>query len=143
MTGRGQLTLGVQAAFDHLIGMGDLKRLLVEHGAWPAASSIVAPDGDRWSVVGERLRKKAGHRKVWAMLVPESSAYGVVQLPSMSRKALNGAVEEALWRLSPLPPDQIVAAWKPEPGAGRLGGALEHVLAQCARSAVGSARAAR
>lgn len=120
MTGRGQLTLDVQAACDRLAwGVGDLKRLLVEHGAWPAPSSVaVAPDGDRWSVVGERLRKKAGHRKVVSVLVPESECLsGVVKLPPMSRKALNGAVEEALWRVSPLPPDQIVAAWKPEPEA--------------------------
>lgn len=119
MTGRGQITLGVQAAFDRLAwGMGDLKRLLVEHGAWPVASSTaVAPDGGRWSVVGERLRKRSGHPRAESALVPESECLsGVVQIPAMSRKALIGAIEEALWRVSPLPPDQIVAAWRPEPG---------------------------
>lgn len=120
MTGRGQLTLGVQVALDRLAwGVGDLKRLLIEHGAWPASSNVaVAPDGGRWAVVGERLRKKAGNPKAASLLVPESECLsGVVQLPAMSRKTLKGAVEEALWRVSPLPPDQIVAAWKAEPDA--------------------------
>lgn len=120
MTGRGQQTLGVQAALDRLAwGVVDLKRLLVEHGAWPAASSVaVAPDGGRWLVAGERLRKRGGNRKAESLLVPQSECLsGVVQLPTMSHKALNGAIEEALWRVSPLPPDQIVAAWRTEPEA--------------------------
>ena len=36
----------------------------------------------------------------------------------MPKRSLGGAVEEALWRVSPLPPDQIVAAWTAEPDAG-------------------------
>lgn len=121
MTGRGQPSLRVQAALDRLAwGVGDLKRVLLEHGAWPAgANAAVAPDGGRWTVLGGRMRKRTGNRKAVSLLVPESECLsGVVQLPSMPRKALNGAVEEALWRVSPLPPDQIVAAWEAEPDAG-------------------------
>ena len=33
----------------------------------------------------------------------------------MPRQSLANGVEEALWRVSPMPPDQIVAAWQAEP----------------------------
>ncbi len=118
MTSQGQLSLRVQATLDRLVwGFGDLKRLLLEHGAWPASASVVvAPDGECWSVLGGRLRKLRGSRKAVGLLVPESEClWGTVQLPTMPRKALSDAVDEALWRVSPLPPDQIVAAWKAEP----------------------------
>lgn len=121
MTGWGQLSLRVQTALDRLAwGLGDLKRVLKEHGAWPAgASAAVAADGGQWSVVGGRLRKRTGNRKAVSLLVPESDClWGAAQLPSMPRKALEGAVDEALWRVSPLPLDQIVAAWRAEPDAG-------------------------
>ncbi|MBT9512317.1 MAG: PilN domain-containing protein [Acidovorax sp.] len=120
MTGWGQLSLRVQAALDRLAwGFGDLKRVLMEHGAWPAGAKVaVASDGARWSVTGHRLRKLSGSRKAVGLLMPEPEClWGSVQLPSMPRKALGGAVEEALWRVSPLPPDQIVAAWRAEPDA--------------------------
>lgn len=120
MTGRGQLSLRVQAALDRLAwGFGDLKRVLVEHGAWPAsASAVVASDGGRWSVTAGRLRKRSGSRKASGLLMPEPEClWGTVQLPAMPRRVLGGAVEEALWRVSPLPPDQIIAAWEAEPDA--------------------------
>lgn len=135
MTGWGQLSLRVQAALDRLAwGFGDLQRVLVEHGAWPAgASAAVASDGGRWSVTGGRLRKRAGGRKAVGLLVPESEClWGAVQLPAMSRKALGSAVEEALWRVSPLPPDQIVAAWRAEPDAN---GGWSVQWGMCRRSA--------
>lgn len=120
MTGRGQLSLRVQTALDRFAwGIGDLRRVLVEHGAWPSSASVaVASDGGRWSVTGGRLRKRVGGRKAMSLLVPEMEClWGAVQIPAMPRKALGGAVEEALWRVSPLPPDQIISAWKAEPEA--------------------------
>lgn len=135
MTGRGQLSLRVQAALDRLAwGFGDLKRALLEHGVWPAGSSAaVSSDGARWTVIGGRLRKRSGNRKAVSLLVPESECLsGVVPLPSMPRKALGGAVEEALWRVSPLPPDQIVAAWRAEADAG---GGWTVQWSMCRRSA--------
>ena len=73
MTGRGQPSLRVQAALDRLAwGVGDLKRVLLERGAWPAgANAAVAPDGGRWTVLGGRLRKRTGNRKAVSLLVPE------------------------------------------------------------------------
>lgn len=135
MTGRGQLSHRVQAALDRLAwGVGDLKRVLLEHGAWPSGSSAaLSSDGGRWTVIGGRLRKRSSNRKAVSLLVSESECLsGVVQLPSMPRKALRGAVEEALWRVSPLPPDQIVAAWHAE---GDAGGGWMVQWSMCRRSA--------
>ncbi|MBV7540253.1 PilN domain-containing protein [Acidovorax sp. sic0104] len=135
MTGRGQLSSRVQAALDRLAwGVGDLKRVLIERGAWPAGTSVaVSTDGGRWAVTGGRLRKKTGGGKAVSLLVSESECLsGTVQFPPMLRKALNGAVEEALWRVSPLPPDQIVAAWRAEPDAA---GGWTVQWSMCRRSA--------
>jgi general secretion pathway protein L len=120
MTGWGQLSLRVKNALDRLVwGLGDLKRVLMEHGAWPAFTSLAAAsDGARWAVIGGRICKRPGNRKVTSLLVSEAeSLRGTVQLPPMLRSSLAAAVDEALWRVSPLPPDQIVAAWDAEPNA--------------------------
>ncbi|BEP95133.1 hypothetical protein GmRootA79_35170 [Acidovorax sp. A79] len=120
MTGWGQLSLRAQKALDRLAwGFGDLKRVLVEHGAWPSlANPAVAPDGGRWSIAGTRLRKRTNSRKAASLLVPEADClWGTVQLPDMPQRSLVGGVEEALWRVSPMPPEQIVAAWRAEPKA--------------------------
>ena len=118
MTGWGQLSLRAQTVLDRLAwGLGDFKRVLMEHGAWPAAASAaVAPDAGRWSITGTRARQRANTRKPASFLVPESEClWGTLQLPDMPRHALGGGVDEALWRVSPMPPDQIVAAWWAEP----------------------------
>ncbi len=120
MTGWGQLSLRAQKTLDRMAwGFGDLKRVLMEHGAWPAvASAAIASDGGRWTITGTRARKRANNRKASSLLVPESGClWGAVQLPDMPRRSLAGGVEEALWRVSPMPPDQIVAAWWAEPQA--------------------------
>ncbi|MFN9727603.1 PilN domain-containing protein [Acidovorax sp.] len=116
-----QLAVRLQATLDRLRwGLGDLRRVLSERGFWPANSSmVIAADGQRWRVTGQRLRKQAGQRKAVGVLVPESEClWGTVELPSMPAKALGGAVQEALWRVSPLPPDQILSAWRVEPAPG-------------------------
>ena len=118
MTGWGQLSLRVHATLDRLAwGFGDLRRALVEHGGWPAsARTAVSPDGGRWSITGTRLRASASSSKAAGLLVPEASClWGTVPLPEMPRHALDNAVQEALWRVSPLPPEHIVAAWQAVP----------------------------
>lgn len=120
MTGWGRLSLRAQMALDRMAwGFGDFKRVLMERGAWPAATSIaIAPGGARWSITGTRARQQAGSRKAASFLVPESDClWGTLQLPDMPRHALASGVEEALWRVSPMPPEQIVAAWWAEPQA--------------------------
>ena len=120
MTGWGQLSLRAQTALDRMAwGFGDLKRVLMEHRAWPAvASAAMAFDGGRWTIVATHARKRSNNRKASSLLVPESDClWGTVQLPNMPRRSLAGGVEEALWRVSPMPPEQIVAAWRAEPQA--------------------------
>lgn len=120
MTGWGQLSLRAQKTLDRMAwGFGDLKRVLMEHGVWPAIPSLaVATDGARWSITGMRLRKRANGRRATSLILPETDClWGTVQLPDMPRRSLAGGVEEALWRVSPVPPDQIVAAWHAEPQA--------------------------
>ena len=136
MTGWGQLSLRAQVALDRLAwGFGDFKRVLLEHGAWPAiASPAVSPDGQRWNVVGTRLLKRPGKHKAFSLLVPESDClWGSLRLPAMPRHSLAVGVEEALWRVSPMPPQQIVAAWNAEPLTG--GGWAIH-WGMCRRNAV-------
>lgn len=118
MTGWGQLSLRAHKTLDRMAwGFGDLKRALLEHGAWPGfTAAAVSPDGGHWSITGMRLRKRANGRKAAGLLVPEQDClWGTVQLPDMPQRALASGVEEALWRVSPVPPDQIVAAWHAEP----------------------------
>lgn len=118
MTGWGQLSLRAQTALDRMAwGFGDFKRVLMEHGAWPAlASAAATADGTRWSIVGMRARQRPSSRKAACLLVPEADClWGTLQLPDMPRRSLAGGIEEALWRVSPMPPEQIVAAWHAEP----------------------------
>lgn len=120
MTGWERLSLRAQTALDRMAwGIGDFKRVLMEHGAWPAATSTaVAPGGARWSITGTRARQQPGKPKAASFLVPESDClWGTLPLPDMPRHALAGGVEEALWRVSPMPPEQIVAAWWAQPQA--------------------------
>lgn len=119
MTGWGQLSVRVQTTFDRLAwGFGDLKRVLIENGAWPSGTHrLVSSDGKCWSLTGSRLKGAApGRDKATGLLVSEASClWGTLHLPSMHRSALQSAVEEALWRVSPLPPDQVVASWRAMP----------------------------
>lgn len=138
MTGWEQLSLRARTALDRMAwGFGDFKRVLLERGAWPAiAGAAVGFDGQRWTVVGTRLLKlkRPGTRKPSALLVPESEClWGSLRLPAMPRGSLPVGVEEALWRVSPMPPQQIVAAWDAEPLAE--GGWLVH-WGMCRRAAL-------
>lgn len=120
MTGWGQLFFRVRAVLDRLCwGVGELRWALVGCGAWPSrANTALAPDGTGWTVVGRRFHKRAGSRKADSLLMPESEClWGRDVLPFVPRRALGKAVEEMLWRVSPLPLDQVVAAWSAEPSA--------------------------
>lgn len=120
MTAKGQLYRRVQVAQDRLAwGFGDLRRILVEHRIWPALERVaVSIDGSRWTVTETRLRTRTSTRKATGLLVPEPEClWGSAQLPDMPRQALESAVEEMLWRVSPLPREQIVAAWNAIPDA--------------------------
>ncbi len=117
MTAKGQLYRRVQIAQDRLAwGCADLRRLLSERGWWPSRSrGLVSVDGKQWSVTETRLQASK-HGKAEGLLVPESeSLWGSALLPDMPRQALGQAVEEALWRASPLPRQHTVAAWHAQP----------------------------
>lgn len=118
MTEGAQSTTRLWQAWDRLAwGMSDLRRLLVERGLWPAPVEIVAAaDGVRWRVVGTRLLPlKADRRPTGALVAEADCLWGGLQLPPMARSDLGRAMDEALWRLSPLPPDQAWLAWRAEP----------------------------
>lgn len=119
MTAKGELYRRVQMAQDRLAwGCADLRRLLSERGWWPSRPrGLVSVDGSHWAVTETRLRAvKPG--KAEGLLVPESeSLWGSAVLPDMPRHALRQAVEETLWRTSPLPRQHTVAAWHAQPHA--------------------------
>lgn len=118
MTAREQFNRRLETALDRLAwGFGDARRMLVERGLWPAAAPVLAaPDGARFCAVATRLRALDAKRQPLGLLVPESdSLWGGLQLPDMPRRQLGPAVEEALWRVSPLPPDQVWCAWRATP----------------------------
>lgn len=118
MTGWGQLSHRLRTALDRLAwGFDDLKRALIERGFWPTYTTVaVAADGTHWLVTGERVRRAPGNLRATSLLVQESEClWGTLQLPDMLRSAISDSVIEALWRVSPLPPEQVVAGWRAEP----------------------------
>lgn len=118
MTARQQLNRRLETAIDRLAwGFGDARRLLVERGLWPAPAPVLAsPDGARFSLCASRLRATGSKRPPQGLLVAEGEClWGSLQLPDMPRRQLGQAVDEALWRVSPLPPDQVWCAWRAQP----------------------------
>lgn len=118
MTGWRQFILRVQMAADRLVwGLGDIRRTLVERGFWPAGDVAVATADGTVAVIREtRLLRRSGKQSAAGLVVPESSCLaGDFRLPDVRRSELGAAVQEALWRVSPLPPDQIVFAWDAAP----------------------------
>ncbi len=121
MADKGELERRISTALDRLgWGFGDCRQLLIRRGWWPApAQPIVSPDSGRWALTGDWLRARHDNRKAAGLLIPESEClWGSLQFADMPRRALGSAVQEAMWRVSPLPPDQIVAAWHATPGSG-------------------------
>lgn len=135
MTGWRQFTLRVQMASDRLAwGLGEIRRVLAERGFWPAPEiAVVTAEGKPASVRETRLLHRSGKGKAAGLVVPEANCLsGELRLPGVRRTDLGAAVQEALWRLSPVPPDQIVFAWDAAPDA--QAGWLVHWL-MCRRSA--------
>lgn len=120
MTGWGQFILRVQRASDRLAwGLGAIRRALVERGFWPAyAVAVVTAEGKPASIRETRVLSRSGKGKAAGLLVPEANCLsGEMRLPDVRRSDLGAAVQESLWRLSPIPPDQIAFAWAAAPDA--------------------------
>lgn len=120
MADKGELQHRISIALDRLTwGFGDGMQRLVRRGWWPALTHpVVSPDAERWAVAGNWLRPRRDARKPAGLIIPESEClWGSLQFAGMPARALDSAVQEAMWRVSPLPPDQIVAAWHAEPDA--------------------------
>jgi len=118
MTGWGQFILQVQRASDRLVwGLGAIRRALVGRGFWPAYEvAVVTAEGKPASVRENRVLPRSGKGKAAGLVVPEANCLsGEMRLPDVRRSDLGAAVQEALWRLSPIPPDQISFAWAAVP----------------------------
>ena len=125
-----------QMAMDGLAwGLGAIRSTLVERGLWPARElAVVAADGRPAWVRGAQVRSRSSQGKPAGLVVPEGNCLaGELRLPEMRRRDLEAAVQEALWRLSPVPPDQIAYAWDAAPDA-QSGWLVSWLM--CRRSAV-------
>lgn len=121
MTDKAQLQRSLHLWWDRIAwGFGDLRRLLVERGAWPAPGlTLAGAQGGHWALAGTRLRPVARPGKSAGLLVPEADClWGTLQLPAMPRTDLGQAVQEAMWRVSPLPVQDILTAWQATALAG-------------------------
>ena len=111
----------VRAAWGRFVwGLGELRRSLIARGMWPAPSIIAVSLGGRSArIVGTRVMPVGAVRDASGLLVPyDAGLWGELRLPEMPRRSLDAAVREAMWRVSPLPPEQVVSAWQCEPDAG-------------------------
>ncbi len=108
------------ATWDRLAwGWADLRRVLGGKGLWPEAGLLASTsEGVRWRVAGERQALAAGGVPQALLVEVRDVLWGELQLPAIPSGGLDTAVAEALWRVSPLPPDQVVSAWRAFPGEG-------------------------
>lgn len=125
MTDSRVLRARVHMIFTKLMwGGGDLLRILIERGLWPAKTLAgVSMDGSKWQITGDRYQVGRYKSQPNCAVIPSSEClWGQTAFPSMSRHDLDAAVYEDLWRQSPLPPDQMVFAWRcqPAPAGGWL-----------------------
>ena len=120
MTGGRKLVLRGQMVWDRLVwGLGQIRRALVERGFWPAYEvTVVTPTGASASILETRLVPRNSKGVADGLVVSEANCLrGELNLPNLRRVELGTAIQEALWRLSPIPPDQIVYAWDAAPDA--------------------------
>jgi len=101
-------------------GLRDARQWLIQRGWWPAAlQALATPDGQRWTLHGEKLYPRHNGHKATGLLLPSSQClWGTLTFANIPYRALDAAVQEALWRVCPLPPEQIVAAWHVTPTTG-------------------------
>ena len=99
-------------------GWGDLRRVLGAKGLWPQYTTLASTArGARWKIVGQS-RISVADGAPQALLIDERDVlWGELRLPPVASGALGAAVTEALWRVSPLPPDQVLSAWRATPDA--------------------------
>lgn len=101
-------------------GLGELRGALARRGLWPApVLALAGTDGARWRVVaGQALRQQgtAGAAPQGLLVAGEQCLSGVLDLPDMPRAQLAAALQEAMWRVSPLPLDQVASAARVSPG---------------------------
>ncbi|QTD45046.1 PilN domain-containing protein [Ottowia testudinis] len=110
----------LRAAWDRLAwGLSELRRTLIARGMWPASSiQAVSLVGRPVRIIGTRVVSAGAAHDATSLLVPhEAGLWGEFRLPDMPRRSLAAAVHEAMWRVSPLPPDQVVSVWRSEPDA--------------------------
>ncbi|MFD1710186.1 PilN domain-containing protein [Ottowia sp. GY511] len=111
-----------RAYWDGLVwGLTDLRRWLGTRGLWPEVTRLaLTPQGARWRITGDRRTRVEGGVPEALLIGEPDVLWGEFTLPAVGAAALEGAVSEALWRVSPLPPDQVVMAWRAQPD--ELGG---------------------
>jgi len=108
----------LSAAVDRLgWGFRDAQQWLIQRGWWPAAMQLLAtPDGKCWALRGQWLYARHDARPAKGLLLPQAQClWGTLTFAKLPQRALDAAVQEALWRVCPLPPEQIVAAWRATP----------------------------
>lgn len=113
-----QLSTWLHGAWGRLCwGMADCRRALIERGLWPAQQHLLVQlDGARFTLLGSRLRPRTEKGRATGLLISEGDClWGRLDLPEMPRQALGAAVQEALWRVSPLPLEHILPAWNAAP----------------------------
>lgn len=120
MSASKRLNQRLVAALDRLAwGWSDLGRWLAERGFWPAATLVLCTaTGEQRQLTATRLRPARGTQAAQGLLVSRADClWGSLALPAMPRRELPSALDEALWRVSPLPPQQMLCAWRAEPHA--------------------------
>lgn len=118
------LTQQARAAWDRLRwGLGALRLALLARGLWLAPTTLVVDtDGKHWQVNGAHMRPRRGGRASGVLMGTRACLWGTLDLPQMPRRSLDGAVHEALWRVSPLPLEQVLCAWTVRPASPGLTG---------------------
>jgi|GEM_PF-533461 len=119
-----ELTQQARALWDRLRwGLDDLRRVLVARGLWLApAITVTDANGRLWRVDGGRTRPQDSGVATGVLIETTACLWGTLSLPQMPLRATDGAVHEALWRVSPLPLEQVLCAWTLRPASAGLDG---------------------
>ena len=123
-------------------GGSNLLRSLAQKGLWPAAQRLLSDGaGRRWRVAGTQIAPDDTGDPAQGVVIAESDClWGTLVLPAMPIGAIDAAVQEAMWRESPLPPEQMAAVWHAEPVS--RGGGWQVDWGMCSRAHVAACLAA-